>query len=153
MELLRTPDITASSQVVWNVVSDIENAASVVSGIRLIEILEPASGPSLTGLKWRETRTWMGQDATEVMWVTEAEDSRHYTTRAENHGAIYVSRIWLEPIGSGTRLSMSFRCEPVTVIARILWVFTGWIAKRSLSGVMEQDLADIRVAAERSASG
>lgn len=147
----RSVNIAAAPDAVWAVVADIPNAADVISGIKSIEVLEPASGPGITGLKWQETREWMGRDAVEVMWVTDASEPAYYATRAESHGSVYVSRLELEPAGGGTRLSMSFDCEPVSFGAKLMWLLTGWMAKKSLCKVIDQDLADIRAAVERSA--
>jgi hypothetical protein len=33
-----------------------------------------------------------------------------------------------------------------------MWLLTGWMAKKSLCKVIDQDLADIKTAAEKSAS-
>lgn len=47
--------INASKPAIWAAITDMENAASFMSGIDKIEILEkPASG--LVGLKWRARR-------------------------------------------------------------------------------------------------
>ena len=81
MQLRKSTDIDASLQAVWNVVTDIKNLASTIQGISSIEILEPATGPSIVGLKWRETRTWRGRDAIEVMWITEAQEPFHYVVQ------------------------------------------------------------------------
>mgnify|MGYP003644478705 CR=1 FL=1 len=149
MQLSRSTEILASPKAVWAVVADIENAVAVVSGIKAVEILEAASGPSIAGLKWRETREWMGQDAVEVMWVTDACEASYYETRAESHGSIYTSRLELEATPTGTRLTMRFSSQPVSLGAKVLWVLTGWMAKKSLCKVIDQDLQDIKSAVEK----
>lgn len=141
-------DIEASPDSVWRIVSDIENADKVITGIKNIEIVKPADGPDLVGLTWRETREFMGKDADETMWVTDANPPEFYATRAENHGSVYQSKIELEPITTGTRLTMDFHCHPQTWGAKILWLLTGWMAKKSLCNVIQQDLDDIKLAAE-----
>jgi carbon monoxide dehydrogenase subunit G len=46
--------INGSKTAVWAAITDIENAAEIISGIEKIEILaKPANG--LVGLKWAET--------------------------------------------------------------------------------------------------
>jgi hypothetical protein len=141
--------IVAAPEAVWAVITDIQNAAGVISGIKAIEILETAPGPTITGLKWRETREWMGRDAVEVMWITDASSPSFYETRAESHGSIYTSRLELEPSSAGTRLTMKFDCQPQSSGARVMWLLTGWMAKKSLSKVISRDLADIKAAVER----
>lgn len=144
MQLSHFVDIDAPLPEVWRVISDIEHSAAVISGIKSIEIITPAQGPGLLGLKWRETREWMGQDALEEMWITESEEQCYYQTRAESHGSVYTSRLDVEPINGGTRLSMGFHCQPVSLSARVIWLLTSWMANRSLSKVIKQDLQDIK---------
>ena len=149
MQVTRFTEIDASPAGVWSVVSDIEKADTRISGIKEVEILERATGPSIVGLKWRETREWMGKDAVEVMWVTGASEPSYYETRAESHGSIYTSRIELETTSTGTRLTMGFSGQPVTFGAKVLWALTGWMAKNALRKTIDQDLADIKGAVEK----
>ena len=62
----------------------------------------------LVGLKWTETRLMFGKQATETMWITDAEENDYYQTRAESHGSIYISRLEIKDSGDGTELTMSF---------------------------------------------
>ena len=149
MQVIRFTDIDASPAEVWSVVSDIEKADTRISGIKDIEILERAKGPSIVGLKWRETREWMGKDAVEVMWITDASEPSYYETRAESHGSIYTSRIELETTSTGMRLTMEFNGQPVAFGAKVLWALTGWMAKKALRKTIDQDLADIKGAVEK----
>jgi len=139
-------EIFAAPETVWGVIADIQNAVNVISGIKAIEILEAAPGPTITGVKWKETREWMGRDAVEVMWITDACSPSFYETRAESHGSVYTSRMELEPTQNGTRLTMKFNCQPETFGAKTMWLLTGWMAKKSLAKVIGQDLADIKAA-------
>ena len=149
MQVTRFTEINASSSDVWSFVSDIENADTIISGIKEVEILEQAAGPSIVGMKWRETRKWMGKEAVEVMWITDASEPSYYETRAESHGSIYTSRIELETTSTGTRLTMGFSGQPVTFGAKVLWALTGWMAKKDLRKTINQDLADIKGAVEK----
>ncbi len=152
MKMSVSTDIQASPEAVWKIVSDIENAAATIRGITKVEVLEPATGPSLVGFKWRETRVMFGKEATEVMWVTAAQEPRFYDTRAESHGSIYEMRVAVEPAGGGSRLTMTFEGTPQTMGAKIMWALTGWMAKGSMRKALSGDLADIKGAAEAAAS-
>jgi uncharacterized membrane protein len=145
----RSIEIVAPAEAVWAVIADIQNAANVISGIKAIEILEAAPGPTISGIKWKETREWMGRDAVEVMWITDASPPSFYKTRAESHGSIYISSLELEPTTTGTRLTMEFNCQPETFGAKLMWLLTGWMAKKAIRKVIDQDLADIKKAVER----
>ena len=149
MQVKRSVTINASPSDVWSVVTNIEYSDTIISGIKKIEILENATGSSIVGLKWREYREWMGKEAVEVMWVTDASETSYYQTRAESHGAIYISRIELEAISTGTRLTMQFNGQPDTLAAKILWALTGWMARKLLRDTIDKDLADIKSAVER----
>jgi hypothetical protein len=141
-------DIQAPPEAVWRVVADIENATETIGAIEEIEILQQPTGPSIAGLKWRETRTMFGKKATEVMWVTDAADASHYETRAESHGSVYQTRIAIHPHAGGTRLSMDFSGQPVSPGAKILWALTGFFVKGAMRKALERDLADIKAAVE-----
>lgn len=149
MQVSSSIEILAPLMDVWKVIADIESAGTTISGIKSVEILEEASGPSIVGLKWRETREWLGRDAVEVMWITEAREASYYETRAESHGSIYTSRMELAETSSGTQLTMGFNSQPLTFGAKVLWALTGWMAKRSLCKVIDQDLQDIKGAVEK----
>ena len=139
--------IRAPRAVVWDVVSDIPNAATTIRGIQKVEVLErPASG--LVGLKWRETRTMFGKEATEVMWITGASQPAFYETRAESHGAVYTTRIALDDAEVGTRLSLEFGAAPRTFGATVMGAIFGPLMKGSMRKAILEDLEDIKSAAE-----
>ena len=148
MQVSRDIEVNATPAAVWAYITNIKEASSWISGIKDIKVLEEAKGPSIVGLKWQETREFMGKDATEVMWITDATEPKFYQTRAESHGSIYVSRMEVEEQGSGSRLTMSFDGQPVTFTAKLLWALTGWMAKKALYKTIDQDLQDIKKAAE-----
>ncbi|MCF7807807.1 MAG: SRPBCC family protein [Candidatus Marinimicrobia bacterium] len=135
--------INASAEAIWQVITDIDQAAERISAIEKVEVLERPV-PGLLGLKWRETRTMFGKEATEVMWVTEAEDNVYYQTRAESHGAIYISSMRIETAGDASRLVMEFDGEPQRMGARIMAALTGFIFKGATVKAIQQDLEDIK---------
>ena len=142
MKLKVSIDVPGSPGDVWAVISDIRGSVDVVTGIEEIEILnEPPSG--LVDLKWRETRTFFGKKATEVMWITESVENRFYTTRAESHGAIYTSRIQLEATGNTTTLSFEFSGEAQTLGAKIASFIFAPMMNGSMRKALKQDLHDI----------
>lgn len=139
--------VRAPRDVVWGVVSSIEDAADTISGIDEVEILErPADG--LVGLKWREVRTMFGQTATETMWITAAEQNSGYSTEARSHGSIYRSRIRLADAPEGTLLGMELSAEPLTMTARVLSILLRPLMTGSVRKAFRQDLLDLKAAAE-----
>ncbi len=147
MDVSAQVKIAAPNDRVWSIITDFENCARTISGIKEIKVLNrPDNG--IVGLKWQETREMFGKDATETMWITDAEDGRFYQTRAENHGAIYVSRMSVEPEGDGCVLTMSFNGSAQTIFARVMMALTGWMMTGPMKKLIQKDLDDIKLAAE-----
>ena len=139
-------EIHAPRERVWKIITDIDSWTDTISGIVAIEVINrPASG--IIDLKWRETRVLFGKEAVETMWITAARDNHWYETRAENHGAIYSTRISLEDGKKKTVLSMTFSSRPTTFVSRLM-SFMGYLFRSSMRKMLQQDLADIRRAAE-----
>ena len=71
--------IDAPVGAVWAVVTDLDNAESVLSGVEKLERLD--STKYEVGTRWRETRVLFGKSSTEEMWVTEIDPEKR-TVRA-----------------------------------------------------------------------
>jgi hypothetical protein len=141
--------ICGSKESVWAVITNIENAAAIISGIDKIKILEkPASG--LVGLKWRETRMLFGKPATADKWITEAADNAFYKTRAESDGFIFLSTIRISADDGGVMLTSIHDSQPQSIGARIMSVPMGLFFKGVAKKALLQDLNDIKSAAEKS---
>lgn len=140
--------INAKPEAVWQVITNIENAPNTITGIEKVEILEHQEG-KFVGLKWRETRIMFGKEATEVMWITDAQQNKSYSTRAESHGSIYKTHFELKESGNQTHLSMSFNGEAQTVGAKIMSAMMGAFLKGSMRKTLEKDLLDIKTAIEK----
>ncbi len=147
MKLSCTIPIKASREDIWKVITDIDNAAQRISGIEKVDVLEkPTSG--IVGFKWTETRIMFGKEATETMWITEAEENAYYKTRAESHGAVYISEMRIEESDNGNTLTMAFEGQPQTFLAKLMgFIFSGMM-KGSMKKVMMKDLEDIKKALE-----
>jgi len=139
--------INSTKEKVWAMIADIENSADFISGITNIEIINPA-GDELVGLKWRETRKMFGKESDEIMWVTHSHKPNFYQTRAENHGAIYVSRLEIKEEKDGVTLEMSFEGEGSTLMAKIMSGIFGVLMKKSMRKALVVDLEDIKKACE-----
>lgn len=147
MEVSVQLEVNATKEAVWSVISDIEHSAENIRGIESIEVLEkPAHG--LVGLKWREKRIMFGKEAYETMWITEAEENSHYQTRAESHGAVYISRLSVEDKDGGCILTMGFKGEAQTLGAKISDVIFSGMMKKSTEKALYEDLEDIKKVAE-----
>ncbi len=147
MKISCTTQINAPKEKVWDIITNIEKAAEHISGIKSVEVLEkPHSG--VIGLKWKELRVMFGKEAEETMWITEAEENSHYQTRAESHGAIYISKLSIKEENGASHLTMSFDGQAQTTGAKIMSALMGWMFKKGTIKAVEQDLADIKAKAE-----
>ena len=140
--------INGSKAAVWTAITDIENAAKIISGVEKIEIVEkPASG--LVGLRWRETRMLFGKPATVEKWITEAADNEFYETRAEDGGFVFITTMRTSESGSGTVLISSHDSKPRRLGARLMSIPMQLFFKGVVRKAVVQDLSDIKSAVER----
>ncbi|HWS57844.1 MAG TPA: SRPBCC family protein [Actinotalea sp.] len=144
-------ETTAAPPSVWAVLTDLDRAAEVLTGVDRVERL---SGDGYqVGTRWRETRTMMGRSASEEMVVTAVEPGRSTTVEADAVGVHYRTAFTLAPLPEGgTRVTMVFSGSPVepTAFQRLTWRLFGAWGLRMSAKAMRQDLADIAAAAERS---
>ena len=139
--------INGSKEAVWRAITDIENAAAIISGIKKIEVLEkPANG--LVGLRWKETRILFGDAATVEKRITDAVEKESYKTRAEDGGFVFETTMRLSESSGGVTLTSSHETKPQGIVARLkalpMVFFKGMIRKAILD-----DLNDVKAAVEK----
>jgi hypothetical protein len=140
--------INGSKAAIWAAITDIENAAEIISGIESVEILEkPASG--LVGLKWRETRMLFGKPATAEKWITDAAENEFYKTRAESDGFIFLSTTSLSESSGGITLASSHDSKPQSMVAKLMSIPMMFLFKGVAKKALLQDLNDIKAAVEQ----
>ncbi|MEL0627385.1 SRPBCC family protein [Salinibacterium amurskyense] len=149
MKITESVHIDAPVERVFEVFCDLDNAPAHLSGINSLEVLEGPAQLKL-GTKWRETRTFAGREATEVMWVTDYEQDVSYTVDAQSHGTHYQSVYLFMPSHGGTRLEYRFTMTPLTFGARLMNVvgllFLG-VTKKALT----QDHHELKTVCEAQA--
>jgi hypothetical protein len=139
--------VNGSKAAIWAVITNIENAPAIISGIQTIEIVEkPANG--LVGLRWRETRMLFGKPATVEKWITDAAEYGFYKTRAEDSGFVFLTTMSISESGGDISLTSSHETKPQGIVATLksmpMFLFKGVIKKAIL-----QDLNDIKSAVEK----
>ena len=140
-------NISAPKTAVWAVMTDIDNAASILSGVEKIEVIEkPADG--LIGMTWRETRMYFGKPATVEKQITGAAENDFYKTRAEDSGFVFLSTMKISENSDGSvTLTSSHDTQPQGFVAKLksapMIFFKGMLKK-----ALVQDLNDIRSAVE-----
>ena len=138
--------IDAPTERVWALLTDPDRWQDMISGIVSVDVLErPANG--FVGLKWREKRIMFGKEATETMWITEAETNRFYETAAHTTGMIYTTRLSLDDADGKTRLRMQFSAKATTLGAKMMSVIAV-LFNGAMKKALQQDLRDIKNAAE-----
>lgn len=152
MELTVTRETTASPEVVWAVVTDIEGGAGVLSGVTGIERLDDGEGFA-PGLRWRETREMFGKEVSEELEITAVDPGRSYTVEADSGGTHYRSVVLVTPSATGSTIAMTFAAEQQRGrIAGFLSRTVGRLSLRPVRKALQQDLDDIAAAAEARAS-
>ncbi len=141
-----TRHIAAPIERVFEVFTSLEQAAANIRGIDRVDLLTP--GPFGLGTRWKETRTMLGKQATEEMWITEFDPPRAYTAEAESCGAHYRTVHRFAPEGAGTRVEMEFGARPVTWVAKLFSPLS-FLMMGSLRKMMDHDLADLQQVCER----
>ncbi|MCD2342755.1 SRPBCC family protein [Ideonella azotifigens] len=149
VEALVTIDGTAAA--VWAAMSNIENAAEIISGVKKIEVVEkPASG--LVGLKWRETRMLFDEPATVEKWITDAVEDEFYKTRAESHGFVFLATLRISERGGVVTLHSAHESIPQGFVARLKLIPMAFF-KGVMKKALLQDLNDIKSAVESAGAG
>ena len=148
---LRRP-VGASADILWQVITDLEGAPDIVSGIDRIEMLAGAGSFGI-GTRWRETRTMFGRSATEEMQITGVDEGQSYTVESHAAGADYRWTLSVFPEGErASQLAIVFGAEPRTAAAKVLASTVGRLFERSTRKAVRRDLDDMAAEAERRAS-
>ncbi|GAA1185824.1 SRPBCC family protein [Nesterenkonia xinjiangensis] len=150
LELCR--QIDAPGGEVWSVLTDLDGAAQVLSGVTRIERL--AGTGAEVGARWRETRRMMGTQASEEMEIVASEPERRLQVAAASHGMSYETAFILAPRGRGTLLCMSFHGASVGSgrMQRAAAALTAPLGRLVTRSAMRRDLRDIATAAEAHAA-
>jgi len=148
MKVAAQVTINSNNTEVWNTITNIRQAAKIISGIEKIEILnEPLNG--LVGLKWTETRMYFGKPSAIDKWITEAIENKCFKTKAEMEGFIFITMMTISNSGDRVILTSTHETQSQGILAKIkslpMIFFKGMLKKAIL-----QDLMDIKKAIEQS---
>jgi len=140
--------IEGTKTAVWTAITDIENAAGIIGGIKGIEIVEkPRTG--LVGLRWRETRMLFDKPTTVEKHVTQALRNKFYETRAESDGFVFLTTFRISEIAGGVTLTSAHGTEPRTLAAKLQTIPMALFFKGTIRKHILRDLNDIKAAVER----
>jgi uncharacterized membrane protein len=138
-------EIAAPLAKVFDVFTDLAHAPERIRAIETVEVLTP--GPFAKGTRFKETRTMFGKQATETMEVADFQPGKSYAITAESHGARYRSTFEFEPVGSKTRVRLSFSATPVSFAAKMMSSMMGLMAG-SVEKAIRADMEDLKAFCE-----
>ncbi len=144
--------IHAPVDEVFRRLTDFGSLAEIVSGITKVDVL--TEGPTAIGTRFCETRVIFGKTATETMEVTAMEAPRMIELSAESCGNHYRTVHTFEPTGEGeTLVKLNMHSTPMTTGAKIMGAVMTPLMKGTMRKLLENDMADLKRACERSAGG
>lgn len=145
-----TKHVNAPPETVFDVATDLQNAAQHVRGIENIELLTP--GPVGLGTKWKETRKMMGMESTETLEVTAFDKPRSYTVSCDSCGCHFDSVFTFIPADGGTDVTLDVKTKPLTLAAKIMSPIGDLMMKGTMRKYLEEDLDDVKRVAEAKAA-
>lgn len=149
MHFTLTERIDAPPERVFEFFSDVAAAPERIDGITSVEVL--TDGPVGVGTRFRESRVMFGKEHTETLEFVAFDPPRSYGVDCESSGVLFVSRFTFEPDGAGTRVTMDMRSKSLTLKARLMTPMM-LLCAGAVKKAMQQDLADIKRAAESEAA-
>lgn len=138
-------DIAAPVADVFALFADLPNATRI-PGIVRVEMLTP--GPVRKGTRFKETRKFMGKEATEELEVTAFDAGRSMSVGCTSHGATHGTRFDFVPAGGGTRVLVEYVLEPHSFMAKM----SGGLMMGAIRKCIDEDIAAIKRAAESAAA-
>ncbi|MDT4966891.1 MAG: hypothetical protein QOJ64_1628 [Acidobacteriota bacterium] len=140
--------IKGSKAAIWAAITNIENAAEIISGIEKIEVLEkPANG--LVGAKVARDPKAVRQVSYPDKWITDAVENEFYKTRAEDNGFVFLSTMSISESSGGNTLTSSHDSQPQGTGAKIMSIPMALLFKGVAKKALLQDLNDIKAAVEK----
>jgi carbon monoxide dehydrogenase subunit G len=142
MKVSASEVIRAPKEKVFQVFADIPTVGDKISGIDKLEVLSDVKWG--VGLRWRETRTMFGKQATEEMEMTGFDKDSSYVVEAESHGTHYISNYQFKDApGGATEVTWSFEGKPVSVAAK-LFSPLAFAFKGSVKKALKKDVDDLK---------
>lgn len=145
-EVIVKEEIALKPQQVFSLITDISKFADMIEGIDKAEVL--TGGSIGKGTRWRETRTFMGQVATEEMEITGIQEPHGYQIEARSHGTLYQSSYALKDLGDKTEITMSFQAKPESLFAKVMGFIMAPFMQGSIAEHLAKDLKDLKHYAE-----
>ncbi|MEM8946913.1 MAG: SRPBCC family protein [Planctomycetota bacterium] len=140
--------VTAPREVVFEVASDLHNAADNIQGIDSLEVL--TDGPIGVGTRFRETRVMMGKSSTEEMEITAFDAPHSYVVETESCGCHFRCEYRFVGDISGTNVRLTFDTSALSFFAKLMAPLSS-LMMGPMKKCVAADLADLKSVAESKA--
>lgn len=142
MQVTSADTVKAPIDRVFAVFSDVASCGDRIAGITALEVLSDVQ--SGLSVKWRETRTMFGKEATEEMWMSGFDAPNSYQVEAESHGTHYLTTFTFKAIDDNTtKVPWIFEGKALSLMAKLMVplaaLFKGTTLKR-----MSADITDLK---------
>lgn len=146
MRILARQPLRADIERAFAAFTDIEHSAGRVAGITRVEVVSAVR--SGVGLRWLETRTLFGSDATVEKRLTAVDPPRSFRVESHVEGVDYVSVFEFAESAGVTVATWTHDLTPTTLRAKLaspLMLVLRGVLRRAMS----RDLADLAAFLER----
>lgn len=143
--------IAAPREAVWEVLTDLDQAARRLSQVTDLHVL--TDGPYAVGTRWRETRRMMGSSDTQEMVVVDNDPLRRTVLEAVDGSTTYRTTFVLESLdeAAATLVTLTFSAEVTdpTRLRRLAVQVVGPLGLKLTERSLRTELDDIARAAEQ----
>ncbi|GAA1754428.1 SRPBCC family protein [Luedemannella helvata] len=136
--------IAAPVDVAWAIFTDLPGRPGWLSTVDAVEVLTP--GPFGAGVRWRETRKLAGDaTVTEELVVAEVVPRERCVITSPGAGVDYELTYTFRSIDvgrghGGTTVGAVFEGHPSSRASRMVALFLGGLAARTVEGALRRDL-------------
>lgn len=152
MKMAESITINAPRDRVFEVASDIQNAAARIPDITRIQMLD--EGPIRVGSRWRETRKMWGKEHTETLEIAELRAPEFYAVKAHSCGTDYDTAFeFRSDSPNSTVMTFTFQGTPRTLAARVMGAVMAPLMKGTMRKCLRSDLESVKRACEGANNG
>lgn len=148
MKIVLHQQIDKPIREVFAVFTDFVNIKKNLSAVTRVEFLA-GEGQPMVGMRWRETRTLLGIDTSEEMYISSIDAPHFYEVLAESHGTKYKTTFSFKAEGKKTKVIAKFEIYPQSMGAKLA-SFIGFLFMPVTKKSLRTDIADLKKVCEES---
>lgn len=141
--------INATPEVVFAVVSDVENSPDRIDWYEKVDML--TGGPVRVGTKWRETRRTNNKQSVEEWEMTAFESPNYFSAYCDSQGYDVQWTMRVHPEGDGSRLTLDMTTKPRTLIGKLMTPVE-WLMSAMCKKMVRKDLENTKAFIEQRSS-